>query len=631
MTVSSTTNKVSYSGNGTTTVFAYTFKIFADGDLDVYIRSSTGTETLKTLTTDYTVSNAGVDGGGNVTFGTAPASGETVVIQRKLALTQGTDYVENDPFPAESHEEALDRLTFITQQMQEELDRSIKASVTNTISSTEFAISAADRANKIFAFDGSGDLSVTQELGTYQGDWSASTDYNARDIVKDTSTNNIFICNTSHTSSGSQPLTTNTDSAKWDLLVDAATATTAQTAAAASAAAASTSETNAATSAAAAATSASNASTSETNASTSETNAASSASAASTSASNASTSETNAATSASNASTSETNAAASASAASTSASNASTSETNAATSASNASTSETNAASSASAASTSATNAATSETNAATSATAAAAAQAAAELAADNFDDTYLGAKASDPTVDNDGDALTAGDLYFNTTANDLRVYNGSSWQIAAVSTSGLLATSGGTMTGDLNFGSGNKAIFNSLLQIYNDGSNNYISEQGAGDLIIRAGNLYLKNSNDDVFFGAVANGQVYLTYDNSTKIATDTSGVTVTGRATGTLTTDNDLSFDMNASNQFKCTPTTTAALTFTNITAGQSGNIWLDNSAGVVISAAASTYIASADLTTISTAGVYFLSYYSDGTNVMVSATPAVTSAGA
>ena len=105
----------------------------------------------------------------------------------------------------------------------------------------------------------------------------------------------------------------------------------------------------------------------------------------------------------------------------------------------------------------------------------------------------------------------------------------------------------------------------------------------------------------------------------------------TLTAPFRGTVTTDNDLSFDMNATNFFKCTPTTTAALTFTNITAGQSGNIWLDNSAGVVISAAASTYIASADLTTISTAGVYFLSYYSDGTNVMVSATPAVTSAGA
>ena len=64
-----------------------------------------------------------------------------------------------------------------------------------------------------------------------------------------------------------------------------------------------------------------------------------------------------------------------------------------------------------------------------------------AELAAasvDSFDDTYLGAKSSDPSVDNDGDALSNGDLYFNTTSNILRVYNGSSWQDAATDTSTL-------------------------------------------------------------------------------------------------------------------------------------------------------------------------------------------------
>jgi len=447
MTVSSTTVKNSYSGNGSTTEFAYTFKIFANTDLQVIIRSSTGTETTKTLTTHYTVAGAGDASGGSITFtsGNTPASGETVVIRRGVPQTQAIDYIANDPFPAESHEEGLDRATMTIQQMQEEVTRSIKLSKTNTMTSTEFAVGATDRANKILAFDGNGEISVTQELGTFIGDWSASTDYNARDIVKDTSTNNIFICNTSHTSSGSQPLTTNTDSAKWDLLVDAASATTSASAAAASATATATSETNAATSATNSANSATASATSATNAATSETNASNSASAASTSASNASTSETNAASSATAAASSATSAAGSATTATTQASNASTSATNAATSESNASTSATNAATSATNAGTSETNAATSATNAASSATsadtaktAAQTAQAAAEAAADNFDDTYLGAKSSDPTVDNDGDALTAGDLYFNTTNDVLRVYTGSAWQDAAVDTTGF-------------------------------------------------------------------------------------------------------------------------------------------------------------------------------------------------
>ena len=244
----------------------------------VIIRAADGTETTKTLTTHYTVSGAGSASGGNVTFtsGNTPANGETVVIARQLTLTQGTDYVANDPFPAESHEDALDRLTFITQQIQEEVDRSIKASVTNTITSTEFTISATDRANKIFAFDSSGDLAVTQEIGTFRGNWAASTDYNQRDLVKDTSTNNIFIVNTAHTSSGAQPLTSNANSAKYDLIVDAATATSAQTAAASSASSASTSAATATTKAAEAATSATNAASSATAAAASETAAAAS-------------------------------------------------------------------------------------------------------------------------------------------------------------------------------------------------------------------------------------------------------------------------------------------------------------------------------------------------------------------
>jgi hypothetical protein len=339
MTVSSTTVKNSYSGNGSNDTFVYGFKIFANTDIQVIIRSSTGTETTKTITTHYTVTGVGDASGGNVVFttGNIPTASETVVLIRNVPQTQAIDYIANDPFPAETHEEGLDRATMTTQQVQEELDRSIKLSRTNTMTSTEFTVGATDRANKVLSFDSTGELSVTQELGTFKGNWSSGTDYVVRDIVKDTSTNNIFIVNTAHTSSGSQPLTTNANSAKYDLIVDAASATTSATAAATSATAAASSATAAASSATTASTQASNASTS------------------------------------------------------------------------------------ASTASTQATNAANSATASASSATSAA-------NSLDTFDDTYLGAKSSDPTADNDGDALAAGMLYTNTSTGNLKFYNGTAW-----------------------------------------------------------------------------------------------------------------------------------------------------------------------------------------------------------
>jgi len=269
MTVSSSTTKVSFSANGSTHQFAYSFKIFADADLEVIVRTSAGTETVQTLNTNYIVTNAGNDSGGNILFkfntgnsGDAhydgstdhrPANGTTVIINRKLTLTQGTDYIENDPFSSTDHENALDRLTFITQQLQEQIDRSIKASVGNTLTGSTFTLSATDRADKIFAFDSSGNLSITQELGTFTGNWATSTAYAVRDLVKDTSTNNIFIVNEAHTSSGAQPLTTNANSAKYTLIVDAASATTSQNAAATSATAAANSATASANSATSAA------------------------------------------------------------------------------------------------------------------------------------------------------------------------------------------------------------------------------------------------------------------------------------------------------------------------------------------------------------------------------------------
>ena len=94
----------------------------------------------------------------------------------------------------------------------------------------------------------------------------------------------------------------------------------------------------------------------------------------------------------------------------------------------------------------------------------------------------------------------------------------------------------------------------------------------------------------------------------------------TWSGAQRGTVTTDNDGSFDMNVTNNFKCTPTGSITLTFTNITAGQSGFILLVNGSNYTVSAHANTEVATGALAAMSATGTYLLSYFSDGTNVFV-----------
>ena len=340
MTISTTIIKNSYSGNASQTVFPYTFKISVDADIQVILRSALGVETVKSISTDYTVSGAGDANGGNVTMVVAPASGETLVIRRATVQTQNIDLVENDPFSAETVEGGFDKSVSLVQEIQEEADRAIKLSRTNTMASTEFTVDAVSRAGKILGFDSAGELVVSQELGTFKGNWSSSATYAARDIIKDTSNNNIYLANTGHTSSGSQPISSNADVAKWDLLVDASSATI-------SASTATTQAGIATTKAGEASASASAALTSENNSATSETNSANSA----------------------------------------------TTSSNQATASANSATASANSAS-------------------------------AAAASFDLFDDSYLGAKASNPTVDNDGNALTDGALYFDTTNDVMKVYD---------------------------------------------------------------------------------------------------------------------------------------------------------------------------------------------------------------
>ena len=164
-----------------------------------------------------------------------------------------------------------------------------------------------------------------------------------------------------------------------------------------------------------------------------EGNAAASADAAALSASLAEQSAVDAATAASSATSS-------ASTATTAATSASTSASTATTQASSATASASTATTQAGIATTQATNASTSASTASSAATAAEAARDATLAAYDSFDDRYLGAKTSNPTLDNDGNALLAGSLYYNTVVPEMRVYTGSAWVAAYVSGTGFLA-----------------------------------------------------------------------------------------------------------------------------------------------------------------------------------------------
>lgn len=166
MTVSSTTTKAQYSGNGTTTVFAVPFYFLLNSDLLVILRSSAGVETTQVLTTNYTVTGAGNEAGGSITMLVAPPTGTTLTILRNAPATQETDLIPNDRLPAESLEDALDKLTMLVQQIDEESARSLKFAATDSSTATTLPTSP-NRANKFLSFDNSGNPIVVGATDTY--------------------------------------------------------------------------------------------------------------------------------------------------------------------------------------------------------------------------------------------------------------------------------------------------------------------------------------------------------------------------------------------------------------------------------------------------------------------------------
>ena len=165
MTISSTTRIAGpFVGNGTATVFPFTFKVFAAADLDVVrLNTSTGVETTLVLNSDYSVTLNGDQNsnpGGNVTLlAGALATGYTLVITSDIANLQPTDLTNQGGFYPEVITDALDRATIQIQQISDIGDRTLKIPITDGSLNMELP-TAAQRANSFLSFDANGLPSV---------------------------------------------------------------------------------------------------------------------------------------------------------------------------------------------------------------------------------------------------------------------------------------------------------------------------------------------------------------------------------------------------------------------------------------------------------------------------------------
>ncbi|MEX0807096.1 MAG: hypothetical protein WD044_00055 [Dongiaceae bacterium] len=168
MTVSTTTSRVAYTGDGVTVAFAVPFPFFDTSDLVVIERNIvTGAETIKVLSTHYTVAGGaqgGVAATGTVTALSAPANTVQWIIIRALPFTQLIDYVSNDGFPAESHEAGLDRGAMRDQELRTSLARTLRLPVTDPDGLIVELPPVPVRAGKVLGFDANGSLIVVVDI-----------------------------------------------------------------------------------------------------------------------------------------------------------------------------------------------------------------------------------------------------------------------------------------------------------------------------------------------------------------------------------------------------------------------------------------------------------------------------------
>lgn len=146
-------NRWAYTGDDSTTAFAYESRIFAETDLNVYIDG-------ELQASGYTVSGVDETGGGNVTFDEAPETDAQIVIVRQVPSEQGLDMQALGSFPAEENEKALDRLTILVQQLEDGRNRSLRQPDTDTVDLDTFP-GAATRRGMILGFEDDEDAQPT--------------------------------------------------------------------------------------------------------------------------------------------------------------------------------------------------------------------------------------------------------------------------------------------------------------------------------------------------------------------------------------------------------------------------------------------------------------------------------------
>jgi len=157
MTISTEAGALSYDGDGSTTAFSITWKYFAKSDVVATLRSSTGIETVQTLTTNYTLTDAGVAAGGTLTMITAPANNETLVITLEPTNTQSTSLPVGGAFPSLAVEDALDLSAQRDSKLEDFQDRTLRVPKTDTQSGSNLEIPIdSDRASKFLSFDANG-------------------------------------------------------------------------------------------------------------------------------------------------------------------------------------------------------------------------------------------------------------------------------------------------------------------------------------------------------------------------------------------------------------------------------------------------------------------------------------------